>query len=837
MSTNRSINYAEIRPFHEKVNESADKITSYFILGYFIFGFAIAPIHGTWILAGVMGGLSLGIFLLIRYFLHGSPLYRLVTALLLWNFPLQFILQTEGNYVMSFFYFVSLTVLLFYENKNVLLPTIVYAFASYIFLFFIQTEASALSIDLKQLEPLGITTILHLVLMALYAGLCILWSNIQRKQTRESAINYIQMNEQIQLMEVNIQFANTISQGNLNADYPADNFDKLGESLLNMQRSLSEAASREKKEKFVNVGLASISEILRNHVEHIDILSDTIIEKLVNYMKANQGGLFIIEEDNDGQKYLSLAACRAYERKKFLERRVELGEGLIGQTALEKETLIMTEVPEGYLNITSGLGLASPSCLIIVPLKSNDEVVGVVEMASFREFDDTDVEFLEKVGESIASTIISAKTNQQTKALLEKSHQMTEELHAQEEEMRQNMEEMQATQEEMGRTQKELAEKESNLNALINNTNDSIITIDRNYKIIVMNDVIKNRYKGTEFEGMGEGSNALDMLGSVAEEWKGYYDQALAGERLNFTLESSVKGENTWREYFINPIFDDRHKVIGASIFSRDVTDKIVAQKQLAYEKSLFQALMDYIPDFLYYKDMKSRFLKVSKSMLKNFSVTEESEILGKSDFDFFDEAHARPAYDNEQEIIATGKPLLGKLEQEIHKDGKETWAETTKMPLFDESGEIIGTFGISKDVTQSVRTRQEVVFKSNVLQSMVETIPDAIATFDKDYQIVIANDAIRQRFERDGISHGKGSRLPAEGHWKSFYDRALSGERFTYDEKKAISKNSFEYYRYIFGPVKDQEGETIGGTLICRPIREEEYNPDNNGVVVSSKG
>ena len=225
MSNNRTIKEEEINPFHEKVYESADKLASYFILGYFVFGFLIAPIYDSWWLASVMGTVSLGAYFASKYLLQNKTLFHLITSLVFWNFPLQFLLQMHGSYIMMFFYFVSLTVLLFYESRWILAPTIAYAFFSFIFLFFLKEDVMAMGINLELMESLGLGSALHLGIMTLYAALCLLWAKIQRNQTRESAINYIQMGEQISLMEVNIQFANSISQGNLSADYPNENPD------------------------------------------------------------------------------------------------------------------------------------------------------------------------------------------------------------------------------------------------------------------------------------------------------------------------------------------------------------------------------------------------------------------------------------------------------------------------------------------------------------------------------------------------------------------------------------------------------------------------------------
>ncbi|MTI22472.1 PAS domain S-box protein [Fulvivirga sp. RKSG066] len=581
-----------------------------------------------------------------------------------------------------------------------------------------QLTGSELSGFLANVPELSSTNvILHISILTFYAGLCMLWSKLQRNQTKEAGISQLNMEEQLKLMDTNINFANSISQGNLNATYEAEKADKLGESLMNMRDSLVEAAEREAKERFVNVGLASIGEILRNNADNLTELCDQVIGKLVNYMKANQGGVFILYKDeNTDEEYLELKACRAYDRKKFMEKRIALGQGLVGQAAIEKQTIYMKEFPKDYINITSGLGLANPTSLVIVPLKSNEEIVGCIEMASFEEFGETDMEFLEKVGESIASTVISAQTNQQTKELLEQSKQMTEEMQAQEEEMRQNMEEMQATQEEMGRNQRELAEKEANLNALINNTTDSIITIDNNYKVIVMNDVVKNRYIGTQYEGLGEGSNALDMLGDVREEWKGYYDQALHGERLNFTLKSSVKGENSWREYFINPIKDNAGVIVGASIFSRDITDKMRLEEEMTQKGYVLDAMINNTQDTYFAIDNNYQIIVANRVIKQRF---EESGISLEPGENILNKlpAEAKSLWKERYDRALNGERFT--LEEERPTKEKKLYLKIYCDPIKNTDQEIIGASVISRDITE----RKEAMDKVSALSQEIASL------------------------------------------------------------------------------------------------------------------
>lgn len=229
------------------------------------------------------------------------------------------------------------------------------------------------------------------------------------------------------------------------------NTENLAGKIISLQKDLLKIKTEEGKRYWANEGFALFAEVLRTKNGSIEELGENVLKQVIAYMKANQGAFYVINDDNDNDQFIEMVACYAYDRKKFLTRRINIGEGLIGETVLEGNVTVLKDVPKSYLSITSGLGMAEPKFLVIIPIKAEEKVYGVLEIASFQIMQDHEIKFLERIAQSIASAVSSAKANLKTQNLLHETQQQTERLKVQEEQMRQNMEELQAIQEQIER--------------------------------------------------------------------------------------------------------------------------------------------------------------------------------------------------------------------------------------------------------------------------------------------------------------------------------------------------------------------------------------------------
>lgn len=456
-----AISTGKFKPYFDEIYKRADRVTEITIGGYYLFGLFLAFFYDTWLVGLGVGTLSLILYFGIKVLLKGSYAHHYIGSLVLGIFMAQFIYQMHGLFEMHFTAFVAVIVLMAYQNYKVFIPATLFIvthhgiFAYIQYLGFVNDNETYQAIYFTQLDYMDLQTfIFHAGLVAVAVLIAASYSVYSRNRSKFLFQKLIESEEQAEITKTNIMFAKEIANNNYDKEFKLNEEDPLSNALVDMRESLKKSAIREEQERFTNKGLAELSNIIRDNGNNLRNLTYEVIEFLVKYMKLNQGGFFIVKEEGD-DIFLELEGCYAFDRRKKINKRIQAGEGLVGQSYQEKDSIYLTEVPENYINIKSGLGDANPRSIVITPVKRDETIEGIIELASFRDLKKFEREFLEKAGESIAVALNTAKVNQRTTELYEQSQQQTEEMRAQEEEMRQNMEELSATQEEMQRTQKD----------------------------------------------------------------------------------------------------------------------------------------------------------------------------------------------------------------------------------------------------------------------------------------------------------------------------------------------------------------------------------------------
>jgi PAS domain S-box-containing protein len=366
-------------------------------------------------------------------------------------------------------------------------------------------------------------------------------------------------------------FAENIGNGKYDSEFqPLSEHDVLGNALLNMRQNLARVAEEDKTRNWATEGMAKFGEILRSNTNDVQKLSDEIISNLVKYLKANQGALYIIDDTTEAEEpTMSMTACYAWDKKKYLNQKIHRGEGLAGQCWQEMDVIYLTDVPQNYIRITSGLGDANPNCILIVPLKVNDQIFGVVELASFNTLKEFEIDFVQKIAESIASTISSVKINARTQRLLEESQQMTEQMRAQEEEMRQNMEELQATQEEMQRGQ---SETESTMRAL--NESLAVVEFDTEGHILKANQVFLDLMGYSLSEIQGEHHRLFVTKDDRnSDAYRQFWKDLSSGRSLKGDFRRITKrGQIVWIRGSYSPVRNKAGELVKIMKFAHDIT-------------------------------------------------------------------------------------------------------------------------------------------------------------------------------------------------------------------------------------------------------------------------
>ncbi len=189
--------------------------------------------------------------------------------------------------------------------------------------------------------------------------------------------------------------------------------------------------------------------------------------------------------------------------------------------------------------------------------------------------------------------------------------------------------------------------------------------------------------------------------------------------------------------------------IISAAAFLilSDVRQRVQAEQELQCERDLLHTLMDNVPDFIYFKDPASRFTRINRAQAQALGLKDPAEAIGKTDFDYFTLEHAREAFEDEQTILRTGEPVINKIERASRSGQPPVWVSTTKMIIRDVKGEVIGTFGVSRDMTERRQAEEALRASEEKFRAVTDTANDAIISADQSGTIHYWNAAAERIF------------------------------------------------------------------------------------------
>ncbi len=668
---------------------------------------------------------------------------------------------------------------------------IFYVVVFYIFyLLGLKQELSLNSVlDVTYNNPTLILILVHPVFLSIFLTLNSR-ENIKYYENLESLIN----SQQKKIEEVGV-FVEELRQGKNVMTFSQEfQQDKLVRALLNMRDDIEKTRKEdqqrqieEKQRHWVNEGLAKFGAILRENVDNLEKLSSEITSNLTKYLDCQQAGFFIVKEQQ-GEKFLEMIALFAYDRKKFPDKKFNWGEGLIGACAIELKTIFLKETSDSFVDITSGLGKANPRSVLIAPIKDSESVVhGVIELASFKVFEDFEISFIEQVAESIGLTIATIKTGLRTQELLKESQKQAEMLAQQDETMRRNIEEIEKQREESEHRALEFEIFSDSVNkAVIRVDIDLIGNINfvNNEFLEVFQFDSKESVIGQKFSNLIETDEKL--------EFNSIFQYIIEkGERYNTTLHMLNSADKLiWIVASFVPIFNSQKELSTIMFLAVDRTETRNILNENSQQINAFNNIVIKV-DF----NTDGSFISANKQFNKTFGY-EQEELTDLKVFDIIPDNQVenfRNIWNNllkgkdlqaTQEFVTNNKQtIVAEVFTTVIKDLNKVITKVTlfalditqkidiqeKLKIFDkknkEAQEEI--YKLTKEsVKQLEKAKQEIAkqykekeAKANLYENLFQSFDHGLVVFQNDFIVVFNNEAEKIWGLKRDITIGKKTR------------------------------------------------------------------------------
>jgi PAS domain S-box-containing protein len=529
-------------------------------------------------------------------------------------------------------------------------------------------------------------------LIALFLGITLgNWRFGQMDELATKVRNETEKNSEIR------RFIYALIAGELNTSFSfpdvdqalSESLNKLKDTLVRNRELERQRRLDERQRNWVSEGLAEFGDILRTHSRELEPMTYAVVSGLVRYLDANQGAIYLSEEGDEG-KYLRMIACHAYERKKYPDKRIPWGDGLIGAVAIERKGFYTDKIPDGYVTITSGLGKATPRFLIIEPLIWNEHVFGIIEIASFKPLEDYKIQFVARVAENIATTINTMESNLRTEQLLKETRAQADQLSHQEEQVRQNMEALKMAQEE--------AAKQAEIFISFTNTvNHTLMRAeyDTEGKLLYANTrfLKKLGYSGNREV---EGKHISMFINEKDRTWFNALWSKLAkgGRHFEGYMKHETKmGQDLWTMATYTCVRRDDGEVEKILFLAIDSTE----QKKQSLD---FEGQIDAI-DRLNAKAVFSpdgRLKLSNKLFVKTLKYT-EIELEQMNVFDFFSTGD-QERFNEIWEKVIQGEAFQGQLKM-LSKYKEELWFRATFLSADDMYGEVEKVIFLANEITK----------------------------------------------------------------------------------------------------------------------------------------
>ncbi|MDW8209506.1 MAG: PAS domain S-box protein [Cytophagales bacterium] len=522
--------------------------------------------------------------------------------------------------------------------------------------------------------------------------------------------------ELVETQRKNVHFARLIGEGKYDVEFePASANDVLGNALLTMRDNIRRAEQRDEERNWIVSGVAEIGQILRSSND-LQEVSYEVIAYLTYRIQAVQGAIYVANEQADGSILLELLAAYAYGRRKYIKNSFRLGEGLVGQAAIEKDTILRTEIPFHYVTISSGiLGDRKPDCLLLVPLIANETVYGVVELAGFDRFTPLYIHFVEEVSTIIARTIFNIRVNERTLRLLTEAQQMSRELQAREKILRENAIIMEATQEELRRINAQLEDQIQEVNRsqkrmqlLLENASEVITIYEADGRIRYISPSVESILGYTPDEMIGINDIIYVHPNSVHIARQMFRDLLEEPEeKVMVQFEYLRKnGEAIWLEATGNNLLSDP-AIQGIVVNYRDITERRLAERE-ARMRGQMQSLSENSPDLITRINPEGIIFYINP-VITTYTGKTPAELLGKriQETGIEEEivrqwAHLLRDAIVANKIIKTEMPfpsLLGKRIMQVNA-----------IPEQNENREIESVLIVSHDITENKEAEMEIL-------------------------------------------------------------------------------------------------------------------------------